>query len=164
MVQLHYPPANPDIQGRSCKLFLAGTIDNGESYNWQREVYEFISNKFNLCCLDVMNPRRPDWNSSWSGNHPMLRRQIEWELNCLEKADIIAMVLLPDSKSPISLMELGAFKDKPMLIYCPKEFYRYQNVETFVRKYMDSRNLYDDWDMYKIALRRLVESFILKTN
>ena len=164
MVYLHLPPSTPHIEGKSCKLFLAGTIDMGESYDWQSEIYHFIANKFNLCCVDIFNPRRPDWNKSWSQYpvHPILRRQIEWELECLERADIIALVLMSNSLSPISLMELGAFKDKQMLIFCPHDFWRRANVEVFVKKYKNPNIIIEDWDLYKIALKRLVEAYILK--
>jgi hypothetical protein len=162
MIQIHYPPTTPSIQGQSCKLFLAGTIDNGESYNWQQELISFLSENFNKCCLDIFNPRRPDWNPEWNSqnNHPQLEGQIKWELDALEKADVIAMVLWEGSKSPISLLELGAFKDKKILVYCPYGFYRKTNINVFCSR--NDINVWEDWDIYKIALKRLVEGTILK--
>ena len=46
------------------------------------------------------------------------------------------MNLLPDSKSPISLLELGLFaKSGKLLVCCPKEFYRSGNIQIVCDKY-----------------------------
>lgn len=38
-------------------------------------------------------------------------------------------------KAPISLLELGSFKDKSISVVCPEEFYRFGNVDIFCDKY-----------------------------
>ena len=58
-----------------------------------------------------------------------MEKQIKWEQNHLDSADVIAMVLLDDSKSPISLLEMGLYaKSKKLIVFCTPEFYRYDNV------------------------------------
>ncbi len=44
----------------------------------------------------------------------------------------------PDTKSPITLLELGLIvRDKPtrLIVYCPEGFYRKGNVDIICRKY-----------------------------
>jgi hypothetical protein len=64
----------------------------------------FLSKNYN-----IFNPRRNDWDSSWiqSYENPQFSQQVKWELNALEKSDLIIMYLDPETKSPISLLELG---------------------------------------------------------
>jgi hypothetical protein len=162
MVNTHYPPITPYIDRNSLKIFLAGTIDMGLSIDWQSEIGNYISTWFNACPIDIFNPRRSDWDSRWeqSKSHPMFKRQVEWELKYQEEADVIIMILLPNSQSPISLMELGSFKDKSMLVYNPQDFYRHGNVDIFCSKY--GIPTLDDWNDYLIATRRFIHRQIMK--
>ncbi len=164
MVQVHYPPVTPFNQNKSLKIFLAGTIDMGLSVDWQQIMIDHLTSKFTNAPLDIFNPRRKDWDSSWeqSASHPMFKRQVEWELCYQEQADIILMVLLESSKSPISLLELGSFKHKSILVFNPTGFYRHGNVEIFCRKY--DVKTFNDWDDYLIAVRRFVDGHLLKNN
>lgn len=161
MIQVHYPPVTPFTQNKSLKIFLAGTIDNGLSVDWQKSIIEYITEKFKGSPIDIFNPRRLDWNSSWSADphHPMLKRQIDWELIYQEQADAILMVFLEGSKSPITLLELGAFKHKPILVYCPEKFYRFANVDIFCKR--NQIKIFQDWDDYLIAVRRFVDGKLL---
>jgi hypothetical protein len=45
------------------------------------------------------------------------------------------MYFCPDSKSPISLLELGLFKDKSIFVVCPAGFYRNGNVDIVCDRY-----------------------------
>ncbi len=40
-----------------------------------------------------LNPRRENWDSAWrqSIDEPRFREQVEWELDGLERADVIAL-------------------------------------------------------------------------
>ena len=68
--------------------------------------------------------------------NPQFYQQVNWELDALEKADFIILNLLPNSKSPISLLELGLFaKSEKLLVCCPKEFYRSGNIQIVCDKY-----------------------------
>ena len=111
-------------------VFLAGTIDNGNSFNWQEDI-------INRCQdLDVTfyNPRRKQWTDN--PLQSQLEYQIKWEQEHLDNSDIIIMCLLDDSKSPISLLELGLYAQSGRLIvFCNPEFYRYTNVKLTCQKY-----------------------------
>lgn len=122
--------------GKNCpvKIFLAGTIDNGDSSDWQQELINAISSIELKRHVNIYNPRREQWPSS--DDHREIDKQIEWELYHLEKADMIVMNILADSKSPISLMELGLFaKEGRLIVFCPKTFYRYDNVRVVCKRY-----------------------------
>ena len=114
-------------------VFLAGTIDNGNSLNGQdNTILELIN--LGVKNLEVFNPRREHWNSNPTKEE--MEKQIKWEQEHLDKADVIAMVLLDDSKSPISLLELGLYaKSKKMIVFCTDKFYRYDNVRLTCEKY-----------------------------
>ena len=116
------------------RIFLAGTIDNGDSDNWQDELIRTINDVQLMRSVNIYNPRREQWPSS--NDHNEIDKQIEWELYHLEKADLIVMNILASSKSPISLMELGLFaKEGRLIVFCPKTFYRYDNVRVVCKRY-----------------------------
>jgi hypothetical protein len=61
---------------------------------------------------------------------------VNWELNGLDKADYILMYFSPETKSPISLLELGLYAASGKLIVCcPEGFWRKGNVDIVCEKY-----------------------------
>lgn len=113
-------------------VFLAGTIDNGDSLNWQDKVIIELINLGVSC--EVFNPRREHWNPNPTKEE--MEKQIKWEQEHLDKSDIIVMVLLDDSKSPISLLELGLYaKENKLIVFCTPNFYRFDNVRMTCKKY-----------------------------
>lgn len=126
------PPNN--FEGNHIKMFLAGTIDMGNSVDWQKVVCDGLSDENVI----LLNPRRDDWNSDWEQtiDNDYFRGQVEWELNNLDVCDIILMYFDKDSKSPISLLELGLYADqRKMIVCCPQGFYRKGNVDIVCKKY-----------------------------
>lgn len=117
----------------SKSVFLAGTIDNGDSLNWQDKVIIELIN-LGVKNLEIYNPRREHWNNNHSKEE--MEKQIKWEQDHLDNADVIAMVLLDDSKSPISLLELGLYaKSNKLIVFCTPNFYRWDNVRLTCKKY-----------------------------
>jgi hypothetical protein len=116
------------------RVFLGGTIDNGESINWQDELIGELSSCDTVHPIVVFNPRRSEWPSS--DDHSEIDKQINWELSHLEDASLIIMNILGNSKSPISLMEIGLFaKDHKLIIFCEPNFYRFDNVRVVCERY-----------------------------
>ena len=125
-----YPPY--PIETSDFSIFLAGTIDMGYSRNWQQEVIAYLSKQAINRKLTIFNPRRKDWDNSWVQDidNPDFNQQVNWELDALETADLIILYLEKDSKSPISLLELGLFADtKKVVVCCEKGFWRKGNVD-----------------------------------
>lgn len=85
-----------------------------------------------------MNPRRDDWDNSWvqSIDDKNFHEQVSWELYGLITCDIIALYFADDSKSPISLLELGLHaRDEKLIVYCSDKFYRKGNVDVVGKYY-----------------------------
>ncbi|MCP4521010.1 MAG: hypothetical protein GY827_04840 [Cytophagales bacterium] len=131
------------------RVFLGGTIDMGNSEDWQKEITEFLLSINPE--LVIYNPRRDDWDSSWKQEieDPQFNHQVTWELTCLEKADLVIMYYGKDSKSPISLLETGLFKDK-IVCYCPDGFYRKGNVDIVADRY--GFPVFKDWHDFRFEL------------
>ena len=115
-------------------IFLGGTIDMGSSYDWQQDIINVTKHK-NVCFL---NPRRKSWDGSWvqSIDNNNFREQVSWELEALEKSDLILMYFAPQSYSPISLLEFGMYaRSKKIIVCCPEGFWRKGNLEIVCDRY-----------------------------
>jgi hypothetical protein len=132
---------------------ITGSIENGKAEEWQaafKAELEKMRPKHNV---GLFNPRRDNWDASWTNtpnnfknkklveHNPLLVEQIEWELDHLEKAQLIVMYLQPGTISPISLLELGLFakevyrSEKQMIVFCPDGFHRKANVDVVCQYY-----------------------------
>jgi len=115
-------------------IFLAGSIEMGKAEDWQSRIAKLLE----LYPGTLLNPRREHWDASWKQTitNAKFRTQVEWEFNGLDKSDYIVMYFAPDSKSPISLLELGLFsKSHKIICCCPKKFWRRGNVEFICKKF-----------------------------
>jgi len=128
------PPMNIADRYHNIKsVFLGGSIEQGTAEDWQKYVSGKLQSSFN-----VFNPRRSDWDSSWEQNitNAQFFQQVEWELNALEHSDYIIMNFIPETMSPISLLELGKFAQPgKMFVCCPEGYWRKGNVDIFCSKY-----------------------------
>lgn len=124
--------------------FLVGTIETENSEDWRKKYVEEmkdIANNITDCknieenynsetdVIVIYNPKR---------NTPTedIDTQINWELDALENVDNIYVNFEKDSKSPISLLELGLFaRTEKICVTCPKEFYKYDNVRVVCERY-----------------------------
>jgi len=123
-----YPPNKVPYPHDEKTVFLAGSIEMGAAVDWQKSVIEKLSD----LPVRILNPRRLDWDSSWKqGQHEQpFRDQVLWELSSIGKADVVFFYFDPNTKSPISLMELGLClgDEKNVVVCCPSAFYRQANV------------------------------------
>lgn len=127
---------NKKTDALECSVFLAGTIEMGNSKDWQAEAIEVLQDS----CSIIYNPRRDDWDSSWTQDidDPNFNVQVNWELEHIEQADFVLMYFDPTSKSPISLLELGflaASAPHKVWVCCPEGFYRKGNVDIVCNRY-----------------------------
>jgi nucleoside 2-deoxyribosyltransferase len=141
MITLNKPDDQFITESDSIKIFLAGSIDMGSSEDWQTEIYNRLVTieADNASNIEVYNPRRDSWDSTWTQeqSNSEFNYQVNWELNNIEDSDIVFFNILPDSKSPITLMELGlcAGKEKKAIVCCPDGFYRKGNVDVVCTRY-----------------------------
>lgn len=112
------------------QVFLAGTIDMGNSIDWQAKSEERLKEKGGFV---IYNPRQKEWHPEREGE---MDYQVNWELEHLEKADVIIMYFANGSQSPITLLELGLFaKSGKLKVVCTDKFYRYDNVRITCARY-----------------------------
>lgn len=129
--------------GNAVTIFLGGSIDMGAAEDWQTRLAKDLSG-YDDKDLILVNPRRDDWDSSWTQDPTpgtQFYEQVDWELNQQENATALVYYFAADSKSPITLLELGIFGrgmgpgPYDVLVCCPKEFYRYGNVKMVCDRY-----------------------------
>jgi hypothetical protein len=114
-------------------VFLAGSIEMDKAVDWQKECEQVLSAKY-----IIFNPRRNEWNSDWEQSiaNVKFKEQVVWELNALEKADIIIMFFANNTKSPISLLEFGLYaQSNKMKVVVEENFWRKGNIDVVCEKY-----------------------------
>ena len=115
------------------KIFLGGSIEMNTAEKWQEKFVQDMANED----VVLFNPRRDDWDSSIVQRESDHRfaEQVNWELDSLGESDIVIFYFDPNTKSPITLMELGIFSTMPgtmgpeVIVCCPDGFWRKGNVE-----------------------------------
>ena len=149
---IYTPPQNIAKRSREYQyVFLAGSIGaNAEltelCKDWQTDMAQY----FLEMGIGSFNPRRKDWNNSWTQEfeNPQFYQQVNWELDALERADHILLYLVPETMSPISLLELGLHaSDKNLYVVCPNGFWRKGNVDIVCNKY--NIPLFESLDEFK---------------
>lgn len=138
------PPERVPNTEDSMAIFLAGSIEMGVAENWQQRVVKELADHPGT----IYNPRRDDWDASWvqSINNKQFNEQVTWELDHIEEADIVVMYFVPDTKSPITLLELGlAVGGANLIVCCPEGFWRKGNVDVVCARYgIEQANTLDD--------------------
>ena len=149
-----YPPRPLPDARRS--VFLAGSIDMGDAPEWQSELAASLSDVDELV---LFNPRRVDWDASWeqSITNDEFVKQVEWELDALERAAVIAMYFAAESKAPITLLELGLHaRSGKLIVCCPAGYWRKGNVDVVCRRF--AVHQVHDLDALAVAVRARVQN------
>lgn len=135
MIEIN-PPRSIYLGHNHLKVFLSGSIEMGKAVDWQREVINALKDEDVI----IFNPRRKDWDNSWKQTlqDPRFVEQVNWELQGLEMANLIAVHLEPNTMAPITLMEIGlyakSYPDK-LIIHCPEGYWRKGNIDVLCQKY-----------------------------
>ncbi|HYD19749.1 MAG TPA: nucleoside 2-deoxyribosyltransferase domain-containing protein [Patescibacteria group bacterium] len=135
MIEIKAPEDYAAHLGRK-SIFLAGSIEMGKAEDWQAKVASGLKD---IDCL-ILNPRRENWDASWeqSIDNPMFKQQVDWELDAIDASDMVFMYFVPNTKSPITLLELGLQAGKhadKLVVCCPPGFWRKGNVDIVCRRY-----------------------------
>jgi hypothetical protein len=113
-------------------VFLAGSIEMGSAENWQERFVALLAHHVRGRPFTILNPRRDDWDKTWeqSIDNPRFREQVQWELDAMDQAGVIVMYFDPNTKSPITLLELGLYASSgKLLVCCPNGYWRKGNVD-----------------------------------
>ncbi|QGI85359.1 hypothetical protein CEK25_012088 [Fusarium fujikuroi] len=108
-------PRKPGPGDKGVSIFLAGITTSTEEPDWR----EVLTNDLMNHQVTILNPDRPDWDSTWKEDFSDLQTSLY-------------------SYAPISLMELGlAVKSKSKrIIVCAQDGYRKKgNVEAVCRRF-----------------------------
>lgn len=129
-------PESYQVYRNKTAIFLAGSIEMGIAEDWQKKVTAALAG-FDVLLL---NPRRDHWDASWEQKieNPKFKEQVDWELDALDRADLILMYFVPETKSPITLLELGIHAAKTpqkLIVCCPDGFWRKGNVDIVCARY-----------------------------
>lgn len=116
-------------------VFLAGSIEMGTASDWRGELKEMLLDTDVL----LLNPWRDDWDDSWeqSIKDQNFREQVEWELDGIDKADLVAIHFDSDTSAPITLLELGICTSLLIkcVVHCPDGFWRKGNVDIVCERF-----------------------------
>lgn len=121
-------PPNPLKVETKFSVFLAGSIEQGKAEDWQKK---FVK-KLDKYDITFLNPRRDDWDSSWgqTKEDENFVKQVTWELDALEKADLVIVYFDPNTKSPITIGETYLYvKSGKLIVCCPEGFVRKGNID-----------------------------------
>lgn len=136
---------------------LFGSIEQGNAVEWQLKCQDWLKD----LDVDVYNPRRDHWDPTWnqSIDNPQFKEQVEWELTALENVDVKVFYFDPNTKSPVTLMELGlgavGAGSLDTIVCCPTGFWRKGNVDIVCARYgIPQKNTLEDG--IRDAISRLV--------
>lgn len=133
MKKIYKAPEEIPLQIDLKTVFLAGSIEMDKAINWQKRCEELLQDQF-----VIFNPRRNEWDSSWSQTIENIhfKEQVSWELQALERADIIIMYFVGDTMSPISLLEFGLYaQSHKMKVVVEENFWRKGNIDIVCERY-----------------------------
>jgi hypothetical protein len=128
-----YPPDKPENMNLP-SIFLAGSIEMGKAELWQ----DSFIDKLKDLPVAIFNPRRPNFKPDWEQDISFapFKEQVDWEMDQLDAASVIGLYFQADTKSPISLLELGMYASSGKLIVCcPEGFWRRGNVQIVCSQY-----------------------------
>lgn len=129
------PESFDDEIVKSVLIFLGGSIEIGTAEKWQDRLAEALEDQDSVTLL---NPRRDDWDSSWAQDPTpgtKFHEQVTWELDAQDASDIIVYYFDPNTKSPITLLELGLYAGQNVVVCCPEGYWRKGNVEVVCDRY-----------------------------
>lgn len=141
MNQRVFHAPEPVLISKGCHtIFIGGSIEMGTVIDWQSVLIPKLLSISNS--LVIFNPRRPNWDANWvqSIENPEFNEQVKWETDQLDLSDFIFLFFHPETKAPITLLELGLYArdnhhGKKILVCCQPGFWRKGNVDFICKKH-----------------------------
>lgn len=121
------------------KIFLAGSICNGDAPDWQNDVASYIEKSWTEEDITVYNPRREgEFLPEMESEHAA------WTMSMISLADYILLHLTGESGSPISTLELGMFIDDTRLFLSISDDYVRKEVVQYHYNMFGIGQIYDN--------------------
>jgi hypothetical protein len=122
----------PQDKANDFTIFLAGSIEQDKAERWQDRVIEALRDT-DFC---VLNPRRKAWDATWkqSKDEKNFVEQVKWELRGQRIAAVVLFYFDPNTKAPVTMLELGLFNRKA-IVCCPEGYWRKGNVDIVCEEY-----------------------------
>lgn len=121
------------------KIFLAGSICNGNAPNWQNDVSTYIEQTWIEEEITIYNPRRDEeFVPEMESGHAA------WTMSMISLSDYILLHLTGNTGSPISTLELGMFIDDPRLFLSINDDYVRKEVVLYHYNVFGIDQLYDN--------------------
>lgn len=138
MIEYKAPHRVKSVATSGPLVFFAGSIEMGKAEDWQTKLKNLLVDTDYI----ILNPRRDDWGSSWeqSIHNQQFSEQVNWEIDHIDLSDIVIFYFDPNTKSPITLMELGyvlggmGASGKHAIVCCPDGFWRKGNVDIMCQR------------------------------
>lgn len=117
-------------------VFLAGSIEMGMAEMWQPAAAQaFLSAGHN-----VFDPRRDDWDVNWAHDPTPgtpFETQVSWELDHIDKADLVYFRFCAGTASIVSMIEAGLVlaSRKPCVIHADLGYMRRGNLVVTAKRY-----------------------------
>ncbi|KAF9738037.1 hypothetical protein PMIN01_03320 [Paraphaeosphaeria minitans] len=132
--KIHFPPAYPTLTCPS--LILFGTIEASSTSDWATNLTNHLSD----LPIQILNPRRDDWDSSWveDASFPPFKEQVEWEMHFPAEVGLIVIFFKAGSLCPVSLIELGMYasvRPGETVVCCEEGFWKKGNVDVVCKKF-----------------------------
>ena len=129
-------PGDYNLAQYNVIIFLGGSIEQDTAVQWQKRVVTTFKKYGQVL---ILNPRRDQWDPKWvqSKSNKNFRQQVTWELDGQDVANARIYYFDPNTKSPITLLELGHYGPewKSSYVVCPAGYWRRGNVEIFCERH-----------------------------
>jgi hypothetical protein len=113
-------------------IFLAGTIEKDDAWR------ELIIKQLLHLPIAIFNPYQPKWDSTWVQDisDPRFVKQVNWELDMMDEADVIAVYFSKETAAPITMLEVGlGARHGKVVVACPdSEHSRRGNFQILERR------------------------------
>lgn len=119
---------------RKYSVFTAGSIEMGSAIHWQTRLVSFLQD----LPITVCNPRRGHWDTTTTPREKdeAFNRQVQWELSALETVSVICFFFDKNTKSPVTMLELGLWaRSGKVVVCCDSGFWKSGNVHITCRRY-----------------------------
>ena len=136
------------------KIFLAGSVCNGNAPDWQSMAVSTIQMSSGEEPLTIYNPRRP--SGEFLPENEV--EQAAWTISMLNASDYIILHLTGDTGSPISTLELGLFINSPKLHLSIDDSYSRKEIVEIHYNYFGIGQIYERLEESIMAIQTDIQA------